>query len=82
MPMPDPEKIPPELWKQMNVTKEGFIAIQARMEERDRKAPPVGASAPDFVLERLSADGKRTGTTLRLSSLRGRPVALVFGSYT
>ena len=38
--------------------------------------------APDFELERLSPEGRRTGQTFRLSSGRGRPVGLVFGSYT
>jgi hypothetical protein len=41
------------------------------------KAPEIGKPAPDFTLK--SPDGARTVT---LSSLRGRPVALVFGSYT
>ena len=80
--MPDPDSLPPELWKQLNITKEQFLEIRAMMDEREKGAPAVGAPAPDFELERLSADGKRTGTTLRLSGLRGRPVALVFGSYT
>ena len=45
--------------------------------ENDRSSPKVGQLAPDFEL----ADP--TGTrTARLSSKRGRPVALVFGSYT
>jgi hypothetical protein len=80
--MPDPDKIPPELWKKLNITKEQFLAIRAQMAEREKHAPPVGAPAPDFELERLSPEGKRTGTPLRLSSLRGQLVALVFGSYT
>ena len=44
---------------------------------RRRVAPAVGSIAPDFELRRLRSD-----ETLRLSSLRERPVALVFGSYT
>ena len=39
--------------------------------------PPLGSQAPDFAL--APPDG---GEPVRLSSLRGRPVALVFGSYT
>ena len=37
--------------------------------------------APDFEVERLSSAGKRTGELFRLSSFRGAPVALAFGSY-
>lgn len=37
----------------------------------------VGDMAPDFCLPRLDGSGK-----VRLSDLRGRPVVLVFGSYT
>ena len=33
-------------------------------------------------LDRLSPEGKRSGQTFRLSETRGRPVGLVFGSYT
>jgi hypothetical protein len=82
MPMPDPDQIPPELWKQLNITKEQFLAIRREMEKREETAPRVGDPAPDFELERLSETGQRTGARLRLSSLRGRPVGIVFGSYT
>lgn len=39
--------------------------------------PPVGSLAPDFALG--SPEG---GTRVRLSDRRGRPVALIFGSWT
>lgn len=39
--------------------------------------PPVGSLAPDFEL--APPDG---GASVRLSDLRGRPVALIFGSWT
>jgi hypothetical protein len=78
----DPDKIPPALWKQMNISKERFLEIMEQMQEREKRAPAVGSAAPDFELERLSAEGERTGETERLSAHRGRPVALVFGSYT
>jgi hypothetical protein len=80
--MLDPDKIPPAIWKQMNITREEFEKIQGHMAEREKLAPPVGSPAPDFEIERLSADGKRTGELVRLSDAHGRPVALVFGSYT
>ena len=37
----------------------------------------VGEEAPDFTLPRTDKSG-----TVKLSSLRGKPVVLVFGSYT
>ena len=42
----------------------------------------MGEVAPDFALERLSATGARNGNVLSLASLRGKPVGLIFGSYT
>ena len=50
--------------------------------ERLGRVPKVGEEAPDFELERLGANKKGTGEIVRLSALRGRPVALVFGAYT
>ena len=82
MPRIDPENIPPEIWKQMNITKERFVEVMAEMEEREKHAPSVGSLAPDFELKRLDEKGVLTEQTLRLAGLRGRPVALVFGSYT
>ena len=76
------DAIPPALWKQMNISKQDFLELRERMVEREKNVPEVGSEAPDFEIERLSTKGKRSGQTLRLSSLRGRPVGLVFGSYT
>ena len=76
------DEIPEALWKQMNISKEDFAKLREHMIEREKGVPAVGAPAPDFEIERLSPKGQRTGETLRLSSLRGRPVGLVFGSYT
>ena len=47
---------------------------------RDQTAipPGVGDPAPDFELPVLGGDAER----VRLSWLRGMPVALIFGSYT
>ena len=44
--------------------------------------PKVGDMAPDFRIERLDRDRKRSGDYVQLSALRGRPVALLFGSFT
>jgi hypothetical protein len=43
----------------------------------DVDAPKVGDLAPDFELPAARGDGNAS-----LSSLRGRPVVLIFGSFT
>jgi len=48
----------------------------------DVNSPQPGDLAPDFRLERLGPAGERTGEQMILSSLRGKPVGLIFGSYT
>ena len=48
----------------------------------DINSPQIGDKAPDFQLEKLGAKGKRTSEYLALSSLQGKPVGLIFGSYT
>ncbi len=63
-------------------TREGLKKRWADRLQKDRASPQVGEIAPDFTLERLSPQGKRTGETLALSDLRGKPVGLIFGSYT
>lgn len=49
---------------------------------QDLTTPAPGQNAPDFELELLGDTGKRSGDMLKLSSLRGKPVGLIFGSYT
>ncbi len=80
--MIDPDKIPEHVWKRMNITREEFQVIHDQMLEREKLAPPVGSEAPDFHLQRLDEEGKPTGERVSLSAQRGRPVGLVFGSYT
>ena len=63
-------------------TREGYRKRWAEREELDKTSPQIGDEAPDFELERLSPEGQRTGVNLRLSSLRGKPVGLIFGSFT
>ncbi len=63
-------------------TREGMRQSWLARIERDKNSPRIGDEAPEFELERLSPAGMRTGETLRLSSLRGRPVGLIFGSFT
>jgi len=83
---PPPELLPPERWERIGYTREQFLeryeAEVRERAERDRTAPKAGEPAPDFEIERLTPVGKRTGGMFRLSSQRGSPVALVFGSYT
>ncbi len=60
------------------MTGERFAQLREAMARREERAPMVGDEAPEFELPVL--DGK--GATARLSELRGKPVALIFGSYT
>jgi len=60
------------------MTGEKMAALRQLMMRRDELAPNVGDEAPDFDLPVLHGDGERAS----LSDLRGRPVALIFGSYT
>ncbi len=63
-------------------TRDGMRAGYERRLQADKNAPRPGDVAPDFTLELLSATGARTGESLSLSSLRGKPVGLIFGSFT
>ncbi len=60
------------------MTGERFARLREAMARREERAPKVGDEAPDFELPVLHGDGE----TVRLSGLRGKPVALIFGSYT
>jgi len=51
----------------------------AGMAGRVDRAPAVGTLAPDFALPLLHSDPEKI---IRLADLRGKPVALIFGSYT
>ena len=65
------------------MTRDELLAYYEQRILRDRAASPaVGSAAPELELERLGADGKRTGDTMKLTSLRGRPTGLIFGSFT
>lgn len=83
---PAPDSLPPERWEKIQLSREQYLKqYEATVRERalrDRSAPKIGEPAPDFGIERLTSAGKRSGETFRLSSTRGHPVALVFGSYT
>ncbi len=68
--------------KEWNISREEFDRLQALKLKRESRIAPVGAMAPDFELEFLPPNGDGSHRSIRLSSLRGKPVALAFGSYT
>lgn len=63
-------------------TREGMREGYLKRLHKDLNSPQIGDIAPDFELEKLSASGARTGEMMKLSDLRGKPVGLIFGSYT
>jgi hypothetical protein len=76
-----PEK--KKVWLEISdMSGEEFDAMMATQNARQSAALKAGDVAPDFELERLDRSKKRTGEFVKLSDLRGRPVALAFGSYT
>lgn len=76
-----PEK--KKVWLEISdMTEEEFDAMMAAEKGREAQVPQVGDTAPDFTAERLGENRSRTGEFVTLSNLRGRPVALAFGSYT
>ena len=80
--MSDIQGLDLERLKRLNVSPEDYVKIKEVANECEKSVPQVGEPAPDFDLERLTADGKRSDQRVRLSSLRGKPVLLYFGSYT
>ena len=77
-----PDDVPAAQWERIMMTREAYAAMVQERSERDKLAPKVGQLAPDFTAERLTPGGSRTGDFFRLSAALGKPVALVFGSYT
>jgi len=72
-----------QLWLEISdITEDEFNAHMAEEKAREAIVPRVGTEAPDFTADVLDRQRKRTGDTVRLSDLRGQPVAIVFGSYT
>jgi hypothetical protein len=79
---PPPDALTEADLERMMLTRDAYTEMRDARIERERHAPKVGAWAPDFRVERLAADGTRSGEYIQLSETRGRPVALIFGSYT
>lgn len=72
-----------KVWLEISdITEAAFEAHMATQRAREADVPKVGAVAPDFVADVVDRARRRTGAQVRLSDLRGRPVGLVFGSYT
>ena len=74
-----PDDVPEERWANSMLSREAYAAMVRDRAERDRRAPAVGAVAPNFSATRL---GQSSAAPFQLADTRGRPVALVFGSYT
>ncbi len=72
-----------KLWIEISdITEEQFERHMAEEKAREAIVPKIGSEAPDFVADVLDRDRKRTGKQVRLSDLRGKPVGIVFGSFT
>ena len=63
-------------------TREGMREKYLDRIEHDKHSPQVGEEAPNFELGLLDATGARSDDRLSLSSLRGKPAGLIFGSFT
>lgn len=77
-----PDDVPHDRWASLMLTRTEYEQMVRDRSERDKRAPKMGEAAPDFEIERLSSNGRRTGEMFRLSQALGRPIGLVFGSYT
>lgn len=82
MPVPDPNTIDDSFLGFLGLSRAEYRDVHSAAQLREESAPGVGERAPDFTAERLDPGGQRTGVEVCLSDQRGRPVALIFGSYT
>jgi hypothetical protein len=72
-----------KMWLSISdISEAQFDALQAKQQARQVRVPQPGTTAPDFALDIVTRERKRTGEQVRLSALRGQAVGLVFGSYT
>ena len=71
------------VWLEISeISEDEFERHIATQKAREATVPKVGAQAPDFTADVLDRQRRRTGEQVRLSDLRGKPVGIVFGSYT
>ncbi len=72
-----------KIWLQIaDISEAEFDAIFVENKARQVNVPALGSKAPDFELDILDKENGRTGDKVKLSDLRGKPVGLIFGSYT
>lgn len=79
---PPPEQLSDADLERMMLTRHRYKEMRDERIERERHAPRVGEMAPDFTIQRLSSNNNNDSASFTLSKTRGRPVALIFGSYT
>ena len=77
-----PDDITPERWDRLMMTVSEYSSMVEERAARDMKAPATGQVAPDFIAHRLSPAGELTGETFHLHKALGKPLGLIFGSYT
>ena len=71
------------IWLQVSdMTEPEFDTMMVENKARQVNVPEQGSKAPDFNLDVLDRESGRTGEKISLLSLRGKPVGLIFGSYT
>lgn len=72
-----------EVWLEISdISEAEFEAHMAQEKAREAVVPRPGDMAPDFTADLLGPDRQRTGAQMTLSDLRGKPVGIVFGSFT
>ena len=79
---PHPKHVPEDKWERMMLTREAYEVMVRERSIRDALAPKVGERAPDFVANKLVSEIAQPQDYFQLSEQRGRPIAIVFGSYT
>ncbi len=79
---PDFDNSSDETFRSLGISREDLEAIIQLQRARDATAPAPGDPAPDFDLPELDPSGGASSRRIRLSALLGKPVGLVFGSYT
>ena len=72
-----------KVWLEISdISEEEFDSHMSEEKAREATVPKVGSPAPDFVADVLGPNRQRTGEQVRLSDHKGKPVGIIFGSYT